>query len=128
MDGMINNEKVVLVVDDLFENLLILKKMLEKCGYTPITASSAKDALDMMKMKMPELILLDVYMPEMDGFQLYDKMQENPYSAEIPVIFCTAESSKEVKEKGSRLGADCIRKPYSTENLRESIKKVFEKQ
>ena len=77
MDINMNKEKVVLVVDDVFENLLILKKMLEKCGYMPVTAPSAKDALDMIKIRMPEIILLDVYMPEMDGFELCEILKSD---------------------------------------------------
>ena len=103
MDGNLNNEKVVLVVDDLFENLLILKKMLEKCGYTPITASSAKDALDMIKMKMPELILLDVYMPEMDGFELCEILKNDVNTKDIPIVFISAGMSNEDKVRGFSL-------------------------
>ena len=118
MDGMLNNEKVVLVVDDLFENLLILKKMLEKCGYTPITASSAKDALDMMKMKMPELILLDVYMPEMDGFELCEILKNDVNTKDIPIVFISAGMSNEDKVKGFNLGAvDFINKPFALEEV-----------
>jgi len=107
-----NREKVILVVDDLFENLLILKKMLEKCGYTPITASSAKDAIEMIKIKMPELILLDVYMPEMDGFELCEILKSDIKTKDIPVVFISGGMSNEDKIKGFSLGAvDFINKP-----------------
>lgn len=118
MDRNMNNEKVVLVVDDLFENLLILKKMLEKCGYTPITASSARDALDMMKIKMPELILLDVYMPEMDGFELCEILKNDVSTRDIPIVFISAGMSNEDKVKGFSLGAvDFINKPFALEEV-----------
>lgn len=118
MDGNLNNEKVVLVVDDLFENLLILKKMLEKCGYTPITASSAKDALDMIRMKMPELILLDVYMPEMDGFELCEILKNDINTKDIPIVFISAGMSNEDKVKGFSMGAvDFINKPFALEEV-----------
>ncbi len=118
MDGNLNNEKVILVVDDLFENLLILKKMLEKCGYTPITASSAKDALDMIKMRVPELILLDVYMPEMDGFELCEILKSDVNTKDIPVVFISAGMSNEDKIKGLSLGAvDFINKPFALEEV-----------
>ena len=77
MENNILNEKTVLVVDDIFENLLILKRMLEKSGYKPLTASSAKDALEMINVKPPQLILLDVYMPEMDGFELCEILKRD---------------------------------------------------
>lgn len=118
MDINMNKEKVVLVVDDVFENLLILKRMLEKCGYTPVTASSAKDALDMMKLKMPEIILLDVYMPEMDGFELCEILKADVKTKDIPIVFISAGMSDEDKVKGFSLGAvDFINKPFALEEV-----------
>lgn len=118
MDSSLSNEKVVLVVDDLFENLLILKKMLEKCGYSPMTASSAKDALNMIKIKMPELILLDVYMPEMDGFELCGILKDDVKTKDIPIIFISAGMSKEDKVRGFSMGAvDFINKPFELEEV-----------
>lgn len=118
MDSNLRNEKVILVVDDLFENLLILKKMLEKCGYSPLTASSAKDALNMIKIKEPELILLDVYMPEMDGFELCGILKNDVKTKDIPIIFISAGMSKEDKVKGFSMGAvDFINKPFELEEV-----------
>ncbi len=118
MDINMNKEKVVLVVDDVFENLLILKKMLEKCGYVPMTASSAKDALDMIKIKMPEIILLDVYMPEMDGFELCEILKSDVKTKDIPIVFISAGMSEEDKVKGFSLGAvDFINKPFALQEV-----------
>ncbi len=118
MDINMNKEKVVLVVDDVFENLLILKRMLEKCGYTPITASSAKDALEMIKLKLPEIILLDVYMPEMDGFELCEILKADVKTKDIPIVFISAGMSEEDKVKGFSLGAvDFINKPFALEEV-----------
>ena len=112
------DEKVVLVVDDIFENLLILKRMLEKEGYKPLTASSAKDALEMVKVKVPQLILLDVYMPEMDGFELCETLKDDIRTKDIPIIFISGGMSKEDKIKGFKLGAvDFINKPFEAEEV-----------
>ena len=112
------DEKVVLVVDDIFENLLILKRMLEKEGYKPLTASSAKDALEMVKVKVPQLILIDVYMPEMDGFELCEILKSDIKTKEIPIIFISGGMSKEDKVKGFKLGAvDFINKPFEAEEV-----------
>ncbi len=119
--------KRILVVDDVTTNLICAAEIL-KDTYEVTKAKSARAALDSIKESKPDLVLVDICMPEMDGFQLYEKMKENPDSADIPVVFCTAESKKNVMEKGTRLGVDCIRKPYSTENLRETVSKAFEKQ
>ncbi len=118
MDNNKIDEKVVLVVDDIFENLLILKRMLEKEGYKPLTASSAKDALEMVKVKEPQLILLDVYMPEMDGFELCEILKNDIKTKEIPVIFISGGMSKEDKIRGFKLGAvDFINKPFEAEEV-----------
>ncbi len=118
MDINMNKEKVVLVVDDVFENLLILKKMLEKCGYMPVTAPSAKDALDMIKIRMPEIILLDVYMPEMDGFELCEILKADVKTKDIPIVFISAGMSEADKIKGFSLGAvDFINKPFALEEV-----------
>ena len=118
VDNNTTNEKVVLVVDDIFENLLILKRMLEKEGYKPLTASNAKDALDMVRVKEPQLILLDVYMPGMDGFELCEILKNDVKTKEIPIIFISGGMSKEDKIKGFKLGAvDFISKPFEAEEV-----------
>lgn len=118
MENNILNEKNVLVVDDIFENLLILKRMLEKNGYKPLTASSAKDALEMISVKPPQLILLDVYMPEMDGFELCEILKRDVKTREIPIIFISGGMSKEDKIRGFKLGAvDFINKPFEAEEV-----------
>ena len=118
MENNILNEKTVLVVDDIFENLLILKRMLEKSGYKPLTASSAKDALEMINVKPPQLILLDVYMPEMDGFELCEILKRDIKTREIPIIFISGGMSKEDKIRGFKLGAvDFINKPFEAEEV-----------
>ena len=118
MDNNKIDEKVVLVVDDIFENLLILKRMLEKEGYKPLTASSAKDALEMVRVKEPQLILLDVYMPEMDGFELCEILKNDIKTKEIPIIFISGGMSKEDKIRGFKLGAvDFINKPFEAEEV-----------
>ena len=118
MDNNKIDEKVVLVVDDIFENLLILKRMLEKEGYKPLTASSAKDALEMVKVKVPQLILLDVYMPEMDGFDLCEILKNDIKTKDIPIIFISGGMSKEDKIRGFKLGAvDFINKPFEAEEV-----------
>lgn len=118
VESNISNEKVVLVVDDIFENLLILKRMLEKEGYKPLTASTAKDALDMVRVKEPQLILLDVYMPGMDGFELCEILKNDVKTKDIPIIFISGGMSKEDKIKGFKLGAvDFINKPFEAEEV-----------
>ena len=118
--------KRILVVDDVTTNLICAKEIL-KDDYEVFTAKSGKEVLDRIHNIKPDLIFADICMPEMDGFQLYEKLRENPDYADVKIIFCTAESRKEVLKKKKELGVECIRKPFSPEILTETIKRAFEK-
>lgn len=119
--------KHILVVDDVTTNLICATEIL-KDDYEVITAKSARAALEFINSSKPDLVITDVYMPQEDGFWLYKKIKDNRDSADIPVVFCTAENSKEVREKAVRLGTDYIRKPYSPESLSETVRTAFRRQ
>jgi putative two-component system response regulator len=107
-----NATHTVLVVDDQPENLAILGELLE-AHYRVKIANSGQRALHAaLSEPRPDLILLDVMMPEMDGYQLLARLQENPLTRDIPVIFVTAKDRAEDEERGLELGAaDYITKP-----------------
>jgi sigma-B regulation protein RsbU (phosphoserine phosphatase) len=112
----------VLVVDDELPNRLYLRKLLEARGCEVFDASSGADALSIAVKVPPDLILADVIMPEMDGFELCGNLRDEPRTANIPVIMVTAKSKIEDIETGFELGAmDYIRKPI---NPRELILRV----
>jgi len=106
------NTNTVLVVDDQPENLAILGELLET-HYRVRVANSGQRALHAaLSEPRPDLILLDVMMPGMDGYQLFARLQENPLTRDIPVIFVTAKDRVEDEERGLELGAaDYITKP-----------------
>ncbi|MBX3750928.1 MAG: response regulator [Opitutaceae bacterium] len=102
----------VLVVDDQPINVQLLKKKLEREGIRVTTAYSGLEALDKVVKDRPDLILLDVMMPDMDGIEVCQRLQGNEETQSIPVIFITARSSKEGKLEGLGVGAvDYITKP-----------------
>ena len=104
---------VVLVVDDTQLNLILLTRILEK-DYTILSARSGKEALDTAFANPPDLILLDIMMPEMDGFEVCRRLKDNPSTTHVPVIFITAKNEVEDEERGFSLGAaDFIHKPIS---------------
>ena len=104
---------VVLIVDDTPINVLLLKKLLEK-EYTIQTARNGQEALDFAFATPPDLILLDIMMPEMDGFEVCQRLKENPSTENVPVIFITAKNEISDEERGFSLGAaDFIHKPIS---------------
>lgn len=112
----------ILVVDDQPINVQLLKRKLEREGMTVITAYSGKDALDLVAADKPDLILLDVMMPEMDGIEVCQRLQSSSETKSIPVIFITARTSKEGKIEGLGVGAvDYITKPI---DLDETLARV----
>lgn len=112
----------VLVVDDQPVNVQLLKRALEREGITVLPAHSGQDALDLVQRESPDLILLDVMMPEMDGIEVCQRLQLDGRHKNIPVIFITARSSKEGRLAGLGVGAvDYITKPI---DLDETIARV----
>jgi CheY-like chemotaxis protein len=112
----------VLVVDDQPVNVQLLKRALEREKLTVITAYNGPDALNLMDREQPDLVLLDVMMPEMDGIEVCQRIQASPTLKTTPVIFITARSSKEGKLAGLGVGAvDYITKPI---DLDETVARV----
>ena len=109
------NEKIkVMIVDDDLLNLKMASFILEKNGIEVITMKSGKELLEKIKDNKPDLILLDVNMPEMDGFETLERLRaQEESSLEIPIIFLTGDDSNETETKGLALGAmDFIKKPF----------------
>ncbi|MDR3322428.1 MAG: diguanylate cyclase [Synergistaceae bacterium] len=102
----------ILAVDDERANLAVLNRILS-ADYTIFTAKSGEEALDRAQKDRPDLILLDIVMPGMNGFDVLTKLKESPHTRNIPVIIVTGLSSEEDEEKGFFLGAvDYITKPF----------------
>jgi CheY-like chemotaxis protein len=102
----------ILVVDDQPINVQLLKRKLEREGMTVFTANSGHEALNLVTAEKPDLILLDVMMPDMDGIEVCQHLQADDETRTIPVIFITARTSKEGKLEGLGVGAvDYITKP-----------------
>lgn len=103
----------ILVVDDVPANLKVITESLSVDDYTITTAISGERALKRLENYVPDLILLDIQMPGIDGFETCRRIKENPNTASIPIIFITALSDTESIAKGFSLGAvDYISKPF----------------
>ena len=118
----------LLVVDDEPDAVLILAKTLLAKGYRVITAESGLKAVNLAKEEKPDLILLDILMPDMDGMQVAAALQEDETTKNIPVIFLTCLITKKTKEIGSRYH-DIDRyafmsKPYDLDNLLAEIDRL----
>ncbi|TGO03386.1 hypothetical protein PN36_07370 [Candidatus Thiomargarita nelsonii] len=109
---------LILIVDDNPHNLKVLGNTLTKMGYNLTFAKSGAQAFKTILKKKPDLILLDVMMPEMDGFEVCRRLKQNAAFAKIPVIFLTAQTEKEKVIEGFQLGAvDYVTKPFNAEEL-----------
>jgi two-component system, sensor histidine kinase and response regulator len=112
----------ILVVDDQPINVQLLKRKLEREGMKVVAAYSGLEALNLVQQEKPDLILLDVMMPEMDGIEVCQRLQASEDTRSIPIIFVTARSSKEGKLEGLGVGAvDYITKPI---DLDETLARV----
>lgn len=108
----------ILVVDDNSKNLQIISMALSKYGYKVAVANSGLSGLKYLERKLPDLILLDIMMPEMDGYELCKIIKSNPEYKHIPVIFLTAKSDLKDLIEGFNIGAvDYLLKPFRNEEL-----------
>ena len=114
----IENSNTILVVDDIKANLELIKGVLKCHKIVGETAISANEAFEKIAIKKPDLILLDVAMPEMDGFEMCKLLKENDETKDIPVIFITAHYQPNHILKGFQMGAvDYIAKPFNQQEL-----------
>lgn len=119
-----NEEITILVVDDNTRNIQVIGQMLVSSGYKVSFATGGAEALEILKAENEfDLVLLDILMPGMDGFEVCRKMKENEISAGIPIIFLTAKSDKESVVKGLEMGAnDYVIKPFNDDELLLRVK------
>ena len=116
------NKCKILVVDDIKTNLDVLIQTLGD-EYVLAVAMDGKKAMNYAVNNFPDLILLDIMMPEMDGFEVCRKLKENPTTSDIPIIFITAVNASIEKTKGFKLGAvDYITKPFDTVEVKARVK------
>lgn len=112
------SEYKILIVDDVMSNVLLLKVLLTNEKFTIATASNGRQALEQVDKENPDLILLDVMMPDLSGFEVAQQLKANPATAEIPIIFLTVLNSTADIVKGFQVGAnDFISKPFNKEEL-----------
>ena len=118
-----NKRYLILVVDDEERIARMIRMNLEYDGYSVVEAHNGRQALDMLRAKMPNLIIMDVMMPEMDGFETLKIIRE---ISQVPVIMLTAKSDEEDRIRGLELGADdYVTKPFSPRELMMRVKAVL---
>lgn len=119
--------ETILIVDDNIANLEIARTILSDFGYEVIIASSADESLEILRYEKPDLILLDIMMPSINGFELCKILKTNDEIKDIPIIFLTALTQPEDLVMGFELGgADYITKPFSRDVLLTRVKNQLE--
>lgn len=113
-----NSEYTVLIVDDVDANVLLLKLLISKAGYKTLSAFNGREALEVIMKENPDLVLLDIMMPIMDGHEVAKRLKEIPGKEELPIIFLSALNSTEDIVQGFKLGAaDYVSKPFNKDEL-----------
>ncbi len=117
----------ILVCDDEKDVVELISFLLEKDGYAVVTAKNGREALEVVAKEIPDLILLDVMMPEMDGYTVQTRLQEDPKTKNIPIIILTAKGQmRDVFAMSSNVAA-YMEKPFDPKSLRQKIQESLKK-
>jgi len=121
--------KKILAVDDERHIVRLVQVNLERAGYEVVTAFDGKDALEKVESENPDLVVLDVMMPYMDGFEVLQNLRKNPSTRELPVIMLTAKAQDADVFRGWQSGVDCyLTKPFNPMELIVFVKRIFKSQ
>lgn len=116
----------ILIVDDSPSQLLGLKRIVEKLGHEALTAEDGAAGVDVAKRELPDLILMDVVMPNLNGFQATRTISKDPTTAHIPVVLVTTKDQETDKVWGMRQGAKAyVTKPVREEDLAATLKELL---
>jgi len=116
----------ILVIDDESEITQIIEAFLQNAGYEVATENSSVMGIELAKQFKPDLVLLDIMMPNMDGYEICDELKKSSETKTVPVIFLTGKDSRDDKGKSFQVGGDMfVKKPFSCERLLEIINIVL---
>lgn len=117
----------ILVVDDEPNIVLSLEFLMKKEGYGVRTASNGEEAMQVIRESKPDLVLLDVMMPRMDGYEVCQTVRSDPQLNDMLILMLTAKGREVEREKGLALGADdYVTKPFATRDLVEKVRLLLE--
>ena len=122
----VSNNKKVLIVEDEKDILHLVKMYLDKEGFRTLTADNGAEALRQARSGHPDLVILDLMLPEIDGLEVCKKLRVSPETSRLPIIMLTAKSEESDTVVGLELGADdYVTKPFSPEKLVARVKALF---
>ncbi len=118
----------IMIVDDEMDTLLPLKRSLEAEGYVVVEAVNGYEAIEKSKEELPELIVLDLLLPGIDGFEVCTQLKKDALTEKIPVIMLTAKDEVRDKVEGMELGADdYVTKPFNLNELKARIRNILKR-
>jgi two-component system cell cycle response regulator DivK len=120
------DKRTILYVEDNQDNRLLVRRVLEASGYAVDEAKNAQEALGYLNTKSPNLILMDISMPDMDGYALTARIKAMPEFAKMPIIAMTANVMRGDRERSLEAGCDgYIQKPIDIDNLTQQIERYI---
>ena len=126
LDGL-NENKIILVIDDDKTITSLIRTILEKEGYTVQSANDGIVGVEMAQSIKPDLILMDITMPGIDGYEATKKIKHNPGTRDIPIIFLTGKSASEDGGKAFAMGGvSFMRKPFQPQQLKDLVRLALE--
>lgn len=115
----------VLIVEDTMTDLAIMKGCFQQSGWSVLTANSGDEASKKLSSQVPDLIVLDVILPDRSGFEICRDLKKDPNTKQIPVIICSTKNTDVDKMWGNMLGADAyLSKPVQADDLQQTIKRL----
>lgn len=120
------DEKVVLLVEDNEDNRIVYATMLEHYGYKVVETANGEDAVRIAKERLPDLILMDISIPGIDGWTATERIREDPRTQDIPVVAVTAHALQEHRARAERLGCEgYLTKPCEPRRLLEEVQRLI---
>lgn len=118
----------ILYIEDNFDNRMLVRRVLEAEGYRVVEAEDGMKGMEWLRQETPDLVLVDINLPEMDGYEITKRLKQLPFMAEVPVIAMTANVMRGDREKTLAAGCDgYIPKPIDIDVLPEDISKFLRK-
>jgi CheY-like chemotaxis protein len=125
--AMVEEKKKILFVDDEPDQIMMISLRLQKNGYAVASAMDGEEGLKKAVEEKPALILLDMLMPGIDGFEVCRRLRKDPATRHIPIIATTAAGVDDIEFRCRTAGADdCVRKPYDSSDLLIKIRRLLE--
>jgi CheY-like chemotaxis protein len=121
-----NGRSLVLIADDDADILLLVKAVLERSGHEVVAASDGAEALAIVRARKPDLAVLDIAMPEVDGLEVLRRLRADPTTSELPVMLLSARAQEADVKRGFASGASAyLKKPFSPRELSEHVAELL---